>query len=138
MPEWKLSFSLVKSFTNRDTLLLATLRYVIILDHKTIIIKGYFLLLQFMAANILMKLAEDGNLIGDMKIHQDPEVSERDLEDLIESSVDNQEAIEYFFTDIKDSLDISFALHQAKLIIAAESNFKDLLDPSSQTLILIP
>ena len=114
-------------------ILLATLRYVIILDHKTIIIKGYFLLLQFMAANILMKLAEDGNLIGDMKIHQDPEVSERDLEDLIESSVDNQEAIEYFFTDIKDSLDISFALHQAKLIIAAESNFKDLLDPSSQT-----
>ena len=121
MPEWKLSFSLVKSFTKRDMILLATLRYVIILDHKTIIIQGYFLLLQFMAANILMKLAEDGNLIGDMKIHQDPEVSERDLEDLIESSVDNQEAIEYFFTDIKDSLDISFALHQAKLIIAAES-----------------
>ena len=75
-----------------------------------------------------MELAENGNLIGDMKIHQDQEVSERDTEDLQEAIVDNQEAIEYFFTDIKYSLETSFALHQAKLIIAAESNFKDLLN----------
>ena len=74
-----------------------------------------------------MELAENGNLIGDMKIHQDQEVSERDTEDLQDAIVDNQEAIEYFFTDIKYSLETSFALHQAKLIIAAESNFKDLL-----------
>ena len=74
-----------------------------------------------MAADILMNLAENGNLFGDMKIHQDPEVSKRDLEDLEESVVDNQEAIEYFFQDIQKSLDTSFALHQAKLIIAAES-----------------
>ena len=91
------------------------------------------MLTQFLAANILMELAENGNLIGDMKIHQDQEVSERDTEDLQEAIVDNQEAIEYFFTDIKYSLETSFALHQAKLIIAAESNFKDLLHPSSQT-----
>ena len=74
-----------------------------------------------MAADLLMKLAENGNLVGDMKIHQDPEVSKRDLEDLEESVVDNEEAIRYFFQDIQDSLDTSFNLHQAKLIIAAES-----------------
>ena len=74
-----------------------------------------------MAANLLMNLAENGNLLGDMKIHQDPEVSKRDLEELNESVVDNQEAIHYFFQDIQDSLETSFALHQAKLIIASES-----------------
>ena len=74
-----------------------------------------------MAADLLMNLAENGNLVGDMKIHQDPEVSKRDLEDLNESVVDNEEAIRYFFQDIQDSLDTSFNLHQAKLIIAAES-----------------
>ena len=74
-----------------------------------------------MAADLLMNLAENGKLVGDMKIHQDPEVSKRDLEDLNESVVDNEEAIRYFFQDIQDSLDTSFALHQAKLIIAAES-----------------
>ena len=74
-----------------------------------------------MAANLLMNLAENGNLLGDMKIHQDPEMSKRDLEELNESVVDNQEAIQYFFQDIQDSLETSFALHQAKLIIAAES-----------------
>ena len=74
-----------------------------------------------MAADLLMNLAENGNLVGDMKIHQDPEVSKRDLEDLEESVVDNEEAIRYFFQDIQDSLDNSFALHQAKLIVAAES-----------------
>ena len=74
-----------------------------------------------MAADLLMNLAENGNLVGDMKIHQDPEVSKRDLEDLEESVVDNEEAIRYFFQDIQDSLDTSFNLHQAKLIIAAES-----------------
>ena len=85
------------------------------------IIKGYFLHIQLMAADLLMNLAENGNLVGDMKIHQDPEVSKRDLEDLEESVVDNEEAIRYFFQDIQDSLDTSFNLHQAKLIIAAES-----------------
>ena len=74
-----------------------------------------------MAADLLMNLAENGKLVGDMKIHQDPEVSKRDLEDLNESVVDNEEAIRYFFQDIQDSLETSFALHQAKLIIAAES-----------------
>ena len=74
-----------------------------------------------MAADILMNLAENGNLFGDMKIHQDPEVSKRDLEDLEDTIVDNEEAIKYFFQDIQDSLETSFALHQAKLIIAAES-----------------
>ena len=80
-----------------------------------------FSCLQYLAADLLMNLAENGNLIGDMKIHQDPEVSKRDLEDLEESVVDNEEAIRYFFQDIQDSLDTSFNLHQAKLIIAAES-----------------
>ena len=94
---------------------------IIIINHKAIIIKGYFNFIQLMAADLLMNLAENGNLVGDMKIHQDPEVSKRDLEDLNESVVDNEEAIRYFFQDIQDSLETSFALHQAKLIIAAES-----------------
>ena len=74
-----------------------------------------------MATNLLTNLAENGNLFEDMKIHQDPEVSKRDLEDLKESVVDNQEAIQYFFQDIHDSLETNIALHQAKLIIATES-----------------